>query len=474
MAWYTFLGLLIALFLWLAVKRRPQFALGVVVPIAFLFPVWVMLPVFNPAEGTVVGSGIDLRVGIGAAALLLYCCFPRKATYPISLVPCDIAMIGLVVVHVASDLINQGPSWEIPAHLFAEWWIPYVAGRVAFQFRRDTSDYWRVIALVAIGLALLAIIEAFTNLSLPEMLFGARPTEGVDRIHTRWGIRRAYGPCLNPIYFGVLQLILLGWTVDVFLRVLRNRASVAWVVAPFLSLVGIFCTGSRGPLVGLVIAAIGMLFSLRPKLRVPILVLAALSLVLMIANRNFVLETLESWAGENRPARSSKIVINENKEEFSSTRSRLLLVELYSIAMKRSGLLGFGTQAVTGFPVRVPLGPQEIETMKRIRFVDNTYVLMTLRFGYSGVFFFTAALVAAALQLLYVCSKMPSESPGILAGCLAGSLLGVIPVLFTVWMPPDYGFPLMWTCGVSSGLLLALNSGNLHERKASKAMDKSN
>lgn len=376
-------------------------------------------------------------------------------------------MIGLVAVHVTSDLLNQGAGWVIPAHLFAEWWVPYVAGRVAFQFRRDISDYWKVVSAISIGLALLAIFEAFTNISLPEMLFGERPTEGVDRIHTRWGIRRAFGPCLNPIYLGVLQLILLGWTVDTFLRVLRNRAHVAWVAAPALSLVGIVCTGSRGPLVGVAIAAIGMLFSLRPRMRVPILALTVLSIILLIVNRNLVLETLESWAGENRAAKS-RVVINENKEEFTSTRSRFLLVELYSIALKRSGLLGFGTEAVTGFPVRVPLGPQEVETMKRIRFVDNSYILMTLRFGYGGVFFFTVALVAAALQLLYVCTRMPTESPGILAGCLAGSMMGVVPVIFTVWMPPDFGFPLMWTCGVSSGLLLALNSGNLKERKSSK------
>ncbi len=468
MAWYLILGLLVAIFLWLSIKRRPQFALGVVIPLAFLFPVWVMLPLFAPREGTVVGSGVDLRVGIGAAALLLYCCFPKKATFPISLVPCDIAMIGLVIVHIASDLINQGPSWEIPAHLFGEWWIPYVGGRVAFQFRREVSSYWKVLTAVAIGLALLAIWEAFTNSSLLEMLFGDRPTEGVERIHTRWGIRRAYGTCLNPIYMGVLQLVLLGWTADAFLRVLRNRAPVAWVAAPVLSVIGIICTGSRGPLVGLVIAAIGMLFSLRPKWRVPILAFAGVSIVLLILNRNSVLEALESLAGENRASRSSVIVINENKEQFTSARSRFLLVELYSIAMKRSGLLGYGTEAVTGFPVRVPLGPQEVETMKRIRFVDNTYILMTLRFGYSGVFFFTAALVAAALQFIYVCTRMPTESPGILAGCLAGSMLGIIPVLFTVWMPPDYGFPLMWTCGVSSGLLLALNSGNLQEKKVAK------
>ena len=466
MAWYLVLGSLVALFLWLAVKRRPQYALGVVVPLAFLFPVWVILPVFSAPDGTIVGSGIDLRVGVGAAALLFYCCFP-KATYPFNLVPCDIEMIGLVAVHVTSDLLNQGPGWVIPAHLFAEWWVPYVAGRVAFQFRRDISDYWKVVSAISIGLALLAIFEAFTNISLPEMLFGERPTEGVDRIHTRWGIRRAFGPCLNPIYLGVLQLILLGWTVDTFLRVLRNRAHVAWVAAPALSLVGIVCTGSRGPLVGVAIAAIGMLFSLRPRMRVPILALTVLSIILLIVNRNLVLETLESWAGENRAAKS-RVVINENKEEFTSTRSRFLLVELYSIALKRSGLLGFGTEAVTGFPVRVPLGPQEVETMKRIRFVDNSYILMTLRFGYCGVFFFTVALVAAALQLLYVCTRMPTESPGILAGCLAGSMMGVIPVIFTVWMPPDFGFPLMWTCGVSSGLLLALNSGNLKERKSSK------
>ena len=93
---------------------------------------------------------------------------------------------------------------------------------------------------------------------------------------------------------------------------------------------------------------------------------------------------------------------------------------------------------------------------------------MTLRFGYAGVFFITVALFAAAAQFVYVATKIPTETPGILAGCLGGALMGVIPVIFTVWMPPDFGYPLMWTCGVSSGLLLALNSGNLQERKASK------
>ncbi len=124
----------------------------------------------------------------------------------------------------------------------------------------------------------------------------------------------------------------------------------------------------------------------------------------------------------------------------------MLLLDVYKIALRRAGLLGFGTEAVSGFPVRLPVGPQEVETLHTLRMIDNTYVLLTLRFGYLGVLCWSLAAVLAIYQLYYLNKQLLNENVGRLASCLAAGLLAILPVMFTVWMPQDYGFTLL--CGV--------------------------
>ncbi|MEZ6074642.1 MAG: hypothetical protein R3C56_02895 [Pirellulaceae bacterium] len=153
------------------------------------------------------------------------------------------------------------------------------------------------------------------------------------------------------------------------------------------------------------------------------------------------------------------MLVNDESKEFSNTRYRLLLFDVYKIAVKRGGLLGFGSQAVTGFPIQVPVGPQEFETLRTMRSIDNTYLLITLRFGYLGLLCFVLAACTAIYQLFAITDPLRTENIGLLTASLGTTLAVILPVIFTVWMPQDYGFILVWSWGASSGMYLARRSG---------------
>lgn len=431
-----------------------------VVPLAFALPVWVQWVLFEVPAGTIVGAGAHLKVLIATVALGLYAFLP-KATFPLRLAACDLAVIALIGVHCASDFRANGVSWLPVLKAYGEWYAPYMAGRLAVQSVEDWRRLWPWVAGVGAFLGCTATFEALTGTNPFELLYGLRPLENTPRESLRWGIRRAYGPCLNPIYFGVLQLLLLGWTLFAARQALRHQASQYWFLAPIPSLLGIAATGSRGPILGLGIVAVVGLFIYARKSRLPIFALAALACLLALANRERLLSALERWSGESERMSQKSVVIDDKVEKFSGTRSRILMLEVYKIAFKRSGLLGYGTQATTGFPVRVPLGPRDLETLQRVRYVDNSYALLMLRFGYLGVAAFIASCLLGVGQVAWLSEYYRDEETGALALALACTITASLVVMFTVWMPPDFSFPLLWTLGITSGLTVAHHSGEL-------------
>ncbi len=243
--WLTWVFCLWILFVVIARRSHPQLALGVAVPIAWLSPVWLQWTIFQPTSDTIVGTGIDIKLGASIAMLITYCFF-KRSTYPWRLVPCDWAMLGLVTVHLISDVHHQGPQWIILGRVYAEWYVAYLAGRLAFQYRIDISRFWPVVVGVAMCLGCVSAFEMGTGISPYEWLAGTIPDEGRPGVATRWGLRRAYGPTLNPIYFGSLQLLLFGWCLYAGIRAITARASWGWLIAPLLSVVGIVASGSRG------------------------------------------------------------------------------------------------------------------------------------------------------------------------------------------------------------------------------------
>lgn len=459
--WFAATGVLTTIFLIISRWKRPSLGIGVVIFLAILLPVWLQLSVVDAPSGTIVGGGIDPRVAIGTIALILFCFLPR-AEYSFGLTACDLGMLGLVLVHLVSDWSKNGPDAGVPMRIYAEWWVPYVCGRLAIQTRADLRRLLPLAVSVATCLAIVSIVEGISRVNLFEVVWGLRPPEQNPRMLFRWGLKRAYGPCLNPVYFGTLQLLLFAWPTVIAIRALESKAHLAWLLPLPICVAGIICTGSRGPILALAIFSVACIFALTRKPRPWIAAMAFVMVLLATTQRETLLATFESWSRETQhSSNANKVVIDGKTQEYSSTRNRLLLYDLYSIAMKRSGLLGFGTEAVTGFPVRVPLGPQEVETLRKIRFVDNTYILLTLRFGYLGLMCFVFAGIAAIGQFYFVVQKCRSSGDSwsaihvSLAACLGASLAATLVVLLTVWMPQDHGFIVLWTMGASSGLMLA-------------------
>ncbi len=468
-AWLICLLPLVVLFLVVAFRTRPALGIGIAVAISVMTPSWIQWQLFTLPDASIVGTGVDIKVALASIALLCYSFLPR-ATFPVRLSLIDGFMITLITVHLASDFINTGPSIVTILRACAEWYVPYLCGRLAFQFRNDLRNLWPVIALVSVLLAMLSIFEAITRINPYEVVFGLRPEEQTPREAVRWGLRRAYGPCLNPIYFGLLQLLLMGWTFQAAHRALRREAKSVWLIAPVISVLGILSTCSRGPILGLFLFLLSVLFIRIPRARWPMVGMAALTLILIFAQRDRVLGMLESWSGEADRIKDRTVIVNQTQEmQFSGTRSRLIMLNMYRVALFRSGLLGYGTDAVTGFPIKVPVGPQDLETLRRIRYIDNEYVLLTLRFGYLGVLAFLAAGIAACWKLVRLYDDFAEENLGLMLCYVAAVLMSTLVVILTVWMPHDYGFFLLWTMGAASGLVVAESYGNLRDRRRQRS-----
>lgn len=456
MIWWIVVIGLVGLFVAVSLKSSPQFGLAIIVPLSWLFPAWIIYTLERQAS--VVASGIDVKVAVGTACLILYCFLPGR-TFPVRFVASDYAMLGLFFTHIVSDTVHDGFSWGIPGRAYVEWYMPYVAGRVAFQSQEILRWVWRIIAAMAIALAMVSVVEWLSEINLLESIFGERPREGVSRELKRWGLHRAYGPTLNPIYFGVVQVLLLGWVVLASVRAVHRRASTAWILGLVIAILGIVGTGSRGPLLGLVATGLIGIFFFIPKSRYWLIGMAALCLVIGIAFKEPILRTLERISGEDR--RQQEYTIEGETRKHSSIRSRLALFEVNKFAFKHAGTFGFGTTAVSQFPIKVPVGQVEAEALKKVWTVENTYALVTLRFGYLGV---TLLLIAAGLtmwQFFRVSEDHFGSSIQWAAASLGAATGAVILIQNTVWMPHEIGFPLIWSFGLSAGLAYANRSGDL-------------
>ncbi len=454
--WWTIVIAYLSVFVGLGIRFGPRMALGLVVPATWLLPSWFMLPIADGARDSLVGSGVDVKVAVGTGCLLLYCFMPGR-TFPMRLIATDLAMLGLIGVHLASDLINTGIDGMALGRAYAEWYLPYVSGRLCITSREDLRILWLVPAVLAVVFAITTVFESIFDIQFFEIGFGARPVEGSSRNLQRWGIQRAYGPTMHAIYFGVVQLLLLGWASFASVQALRRRAPALWAFSPLLVMFGIAGSASRGPILGILIAAVGLLFFKVRRSRIPLVIAFSALAAFTVTNLESIIIELEKWSGEA----TSEIVIKGEERLQSSVRSRINSLEVNRIALRRSGLLGFGTQAVSGFPINVPLGPLEAEAFKKVWSVDNTYLLLTLRFGYLGLACFLGALLLGIVNFVRVADGHQGESAGWLSVCVGSCYMATLLVLATVWMPHEIGFPLIWTVGLSSGLWLAHKSGEL-------------
>ncbi len=454
--WISTVIVFLAVFVAISLMKRPQVALGVVVPILWLVPVWPQLPTSI--------EGLNVRTAVSIGALILYCFLPR-ATFPWRLVPSDWAMLGLLAVHLASDSWHTGVQLSTLAFAYVEWLVPYLCGRLALQHRDDLDWVWTTVCMVGLALALSAWFEAWFMFNPFEAVCGLRPEDRFERDAIRWGIRRAYGPFMHPLYLGVVLCWFTGWWIFASWRFFTDRSQRMWFLAALVGMVAPIATGSRGPVLGVVVVALGFVFCFYKKLRIVASIFILLLSFIAVGFQDSLLSRLDQWSGEGRHTNNkAKVVFDNETLNISSARTRLLLFEIYWKALMQAGLVGFGTDAVSTFPVNVPLGRDEAEAIQKIWMVDNCYLLTTLRFGYLGLCAFLLIGGTSLWQLLRVRDSQSSSSIACFSSAAFGSVIGVLILLWTVWMPGEIGFPLFWSFGLSSGLYRMIAAGKRWSR----------
>ena len=441
--WFFCFGALTIFAVATALRFGPNVAVGATLLVSLLFPKWLLLDF--------AGTQLDLRVASGIVALIIYCLHPRSVIRT-RLIALDYLMIAMLFIHAASDLWQEGFQWGIFARIYGEWMVPYLAGRVSIIHWDHVRSLTPVAIFVVVVLVLFAACESCLHWRPYEHLFGAAEVDGPPGNLFRWGLLRAYGPTKNPIYFGELLLLLAPWTIFAAVLAWRKAGPRNWAAAPLLIVAGMLFSGSRGPLLALVPFCYVMALIHLPQWRRTFIVGGVILALLAAVNFNRVVHAVTSWGEKKvRTPSAGTISIDGDDREYSSAFHRLYLWDVYKTAMLRAGWLGFGTECTTGFPPRVPIGPEQVETLKTLWCVDCHYVLMILRFGYLGVVCLVLCGLAAA-RTYWKLAEQESLRRRIYSEAMCGAVVATMCVLFTVWMPHDFGFWYLWTMAAGAGL----------------------
>jgi len=437
--WWTLLLGLLAIVLVVLIRSDSRKALGVGMILSLLLPCWVTHSFF--------GQKIDLRIAAALVLLLMVPFDPRRRIdwrFNVG----DWAVLAMFFVQVASDSWHDGISMAHCVRAFGEWSLPYIVGRLTIESIDDWKWLTGMTVAAAIFLAALSTTEAISRRNPFSAVFGERPSDQMGKMGIRNGLKRAEGPTRHPIWFGMVQCLLLPWTITAASRSLNGDGPGWWVIAPVCSLFGIAGANSRGPaLVAIIIPyLIGVFYW--PRARRPLIAIGAIVLCAGFLLQSQVRTAMEKWEG----SRSSKMVdLDGERQHLTATSYRWLVLSAYRPAIVRAGFLGYGSARTSSFPVNVPLGPDALQTKSYFWSIDNEFLLILLRCGWLGIFTFIAISASSVWHILQQSSFL-AASDRLIPLAIAASLIAVNMSFVVEWMPGDYGFPFMWLCGAANGI----------------------
>ncbi len=121
----------------------------------------------------------------------------------------------------------------------------------------------------------------------------------------------------------------------------------------------------------------------------------------------------------------------------------------------KGGPLGYGTDAVSSFPPNIPGLPTSAKARATLGIVDNSYLLIGLRFGWIGIGLFLALLggsIVTAIQLRRSAGLiLYPDGPAFLTA-MASILVGVAFEIMTVFSSYDFMFWILFHFGIVAGL----------------------
>ena len=437
--WAVCIGVVVAVGLVLYLRRGPVASLGPAMVVSFLFPVWL--------EEKIGGIPFSVQTSVAVITMLAYVCHPNgRILSPLTLLDFGIAL--LFCSHLLTEVMIDGVYLALPFRAYGEWVLPYVAGRFAV---RDTNDLKAISPWVMGVLVLLAIascVESVARVNVFELLFGDRPVELSNRNAARLGFKRAFGPAMHAIFFGMLMVVLTPWLCCQYQN-LESRISRKWTVCAFaVAFLGILSTVSRTPVLTVIGAAMILLATLVKPVRWPVAATGILAVLAFVVFPGQVVDVVSEYTGGGHQKRL--MAVDGEAEVYSSSRSRLLVVKKYSDTMMKAGFTGYGTRATSKFPPDIPHLLGKEENRQSMKMVDNAYVLFTLRFGWLGC----GALILLLCTSVFCCWTLYAERPDQWFAAAMGAMLFVYTTfsLNLVWQSYDFGLPVLSTLGVVSGL----------------------
>jgi len=439
-------------------RHRPNLAVGVCASIAILAPTWVTM-------GTE-PFAFDIRLALACVMLIAYCFHPLGTLrYPQHWL--DAAIGGIILSHIMSDVSKGGDFALVLIRATGEWAIPYLAGRCSVLFRGSVTWLAPWFSVTAIILGLGAVFESYSGINLWEAVFGAMDELVIRSREPRYGIiYRAVGPTRHPIFLGIIFLLLVPWTIAMIERSKsRWKRTFGWF-ALAMTIAGMISTVSRGPLLGLGIAGLTAACLRWPRLRPSVLLFGIVALTAIFFFRSEVIGLLEK--SDTTGGRGKLVTVDDEAVVYTDTRNRLLVWKIYGPLLIRGGIFGYGTDAVSSFPPNIPGIPASARAAEILGVVDNSYLLVGLRFGLVGLVMFITVLIGAILTAYF-----RRRSAGLIfypygsafLTALMGVLIGVGFEITTVFFSYEFGYWILFTCGVSAGL------ASLNRRLMSGATD---
>ena len=451
-SWYLAVFVISAMWLFLCIRRGPCVALGISVILSALIPVWIEIPIL--------GQEISCRTALAIIGLIGYTIYRRgRILTPLTLL--DVFITNMWLVHVIADIHAEQWQVGIPIRAYGEWILPYVAGRIAIQSRNDLQALVPWVVGILTVLCVCGLLESVSRVNLFEVVAGDRPIEGVGRKAARFGLKRAFGNAMHPIFFGNQLLLLAPWCFALIQKGAGGKRQVIGWLALLVALLGVCSSVSRGPVMAFLIM-LGVFAIIRFKaLRWPTCIISIAVMIVFAAFPSASLEFLQRIASVSKY--KSLVEIDGKAVEYSNANDRLLIFDAYGDALRHAGLTGYGTELTNTFPPNIPYLQASRHSVERLKYVDNAYVLLTLRFGFLGL----GAFMLLLLSGIYTAGCLVKRfSEYQLFPAMCGSLTGFAVVLMTVWLNYDFGYVLLWTLGILAGCAVMPNDRDLQERVA--------
>jgi len=389
---------------------------------------------------------IDLRliaVLLGILGILVHFGKPRE-TGSVRLWPAlsDLALVALFVVIVVSQYSVGRLSPLGPAELARKWVFPYLAGRLFIGSNRDLKRVAPLMSAAIMIVCGMAIVEALTQINLPNKILGRRYGVLEAGEGYRWGMKRAQGSMDHPIFFGMALVMSMPWALH-GMEIAKKTNTRKWMkFAPWALAVGLFATVSRGPQFCSLVPVGTYFFFRKPGLRVPIVLGAQLGGLFHYTVRDQVLGVLGKMAGEKEEMVST-IEIGGEPYEYTGTRHRILLWIAYQEAIEKLPKFFYGLE-LRGVPLDEHLA-------MRFGSIDGHYLMFLLQHGYFAIGLFLLLGLLGMLNSAYVALNRKQPSATLAAG-LFGAILAVLGNLSSVWFPPDFGSVWLFCVGLAATL----------------------